>query len=73
MNPTNETIPLGACRYTGSVTDYDSASRRHKVDYDDGDVQLLSLSAERVQVLGGAGEQARCAGGGQGPEARLAV
>ena len=65
-------IRLGACRYTGSVTDYDPASRRHKVDYDDGDVQLLSLSEERVQVLGGAGEQARCVGG-LGPEARLAL
>lgn len=45
--------PRRACRYTGTVTDYVAASTRHMVEYDDGDIQMLNLSTERVKVLGG--------------------
>ena len=38
------------CRYNGSVTEYDAASSKHTITYDDGDVETTTLSACKVCV-----------------------
>ena len=39
--------------FTGSVASYDTNSRKHVVDYDDGDEEELDMAQEKYEILPG--------------------
>ncbi|KAK9690495.1 hypothetical protein RND81_09G131900 [Saponaria officinalis] len=44
--------PLDRRYYEGTITSYDASVRKHRVDYDDGDEEILNLRKEQWEFLG---------------------
>ncbi|KAL9238546.1 hypothetical protein vseg_012950 [Gypsophila vaccaria] len=44
--------PLDRRYYEGTITSYDASIRKHRVDYDDGDEEILNLRKEQWEFLG---------------------
>lgn len=44
--------PLDRRFYEGIISSYDASARKHKVDYDDGDKEILNLKEEKWEFIG---------------------